>query len=283
MFDLHVHSDASDGTEPPAQVVAAAAAAGLKGMALTDHDTTAGWAEASRAAEEHGLMLIPGAEITARSGPVSVHILSYLHDPDHPGISEMCRTARSGRVERAQRIAANLGEDFDLTWADVLAHVGPDATVGRPHIADALVSAGVVSDRSEAFARLLHKGTKYYVPQASPTPVEAVTAIREAGGVPVIAHAMASTRGATLSAEEIEAMADAGMLGVEVHHRDNTETGKRLLTEIAERRGLIVTGSSDYHGTGKPNRLGENTTAPQMVERILEAGTGAQAVGEASL
>ncbi|GAB3842443.1 PHP domain-containing protein [Nesterenkonia populi] len=283
MFDLHVHSDASDGTEPPAQVVAAAAAAGLKGLALTDHDTTAGWQEASAAAREHGLMLIPGAEVTAQMGPVSVHILSYLHDPGCPGLSEMFRTARSGRLERARQIAANLGEDFDLSWADVLAHVAPEATVGRPHIADALVSVGVVADRTEAFARLLHKGTKYYVPQQSPTPAEAVAQIRDAGGVPVIAHAMASARGATLSTDQLEAMVEAGMLGVEIHHRDNTETGKRLLAELAHRHGLIVTGSSDYHGTGKPNRLGENTTAPQMVERIIEAGTGAQVIGEVSL
>ncbi|WP_022871896.1 PHP domain-containing protein [Nesterenkonia alba] len=279
-YDLHTHSEVSDGTEPPAQVVAAAARAGLRGLALTDHDTTVGWEQARAAAREHGLLFIPGAEITTKtSAGTSVHMLSYLHDPQHPGLAAANSAARSGRVQRAKRIVANLAEDFEISWADVLTHVGPETTVGRPHIADALVTTGVVADRSEAFTHYLHKGSKYYVPQDTMTPVEAITLIRQAGGVPVIAHAMASRRGSTVSLAELEEMVQAGLAGVEVYHRDNTAEGKELLLDLARRRDLIVTGSSDYHGTGKPNRLGENTTDAEMVLRILQQGTGTEALG----
>lgn len=277
-FDLHTHSTVSDGTEPPAHVVAEAARAGLEGLALTDHDTTAGWDAARAAAQEYGVVFIPGMEITSRSGSTSVHMLSYLHDPQHVEMVRLNAATRGARVERAKRICERLAEDFPITWDDVLAHVGEDATIGRPHLADALVSAGVVADRSQAFHKYLHKGTKYYVSQDSPHPTEVVATINDAGGVPVIAHAMAAVRGGTLSLAELEELVDAGLRGVEVWHRDNPPQGRQRLLDLARRHDLIVTGSSDYHGTlGKPNRLGENITDPEQVSRIMSLGTGVEA------
>ncbi|NDK32143.1 PHP domain-containing protein [Nesterenkonia haasae] len=279
-FDLHTHSTVSDGTESPAHVVAEAARAGVTGLALTDHDSSAGWDAARTAAAEHGLGFIPGMEVTSKTSWVSVHMLSYLHDPEHPGMLEINAAARGGRVERAKRICDRLAEDFPITWEVVLEQVQPGTSIGRPHLADALVAVGVVADRSEAFAKYLHRRTKYFVDQDNPHPVEVVQRIRDAGGVPIIAHAMAGARGATLTLAELEELVEAGMCGVEVYHRDNPAEGRQLLLDLAARHDLIVTGSSDYHGTrGKPNLLGENTTEDEQVVRILELGTGCSPSG----
>ncbi len=283
-FDLHTHSNVSDGTQPPAEVVAAAARAGLQGLALTDHDTTAGWPEAVRAAAEHQILLIPGMEITTLTEDrISVHLLSYLHDPAHPGLAAAIRGAREGREARARRMVERLAEDFPITWESVQAQVSEGATVGRPHLADALVAAGVVADRQEAFDRMLHRGSPYYVSQENIHPAEAIRLVREAGGVPVIAHAMAGSRGRTVSADQLEEMVEAGLAGVEVWHRDNPEEGRQLLLELARRHDLLTTGSSDYHGAGKPNLLGENTTDLRTVERLLEQATGSTPAGELRL
>lgn len=277
-FDLHTHSIVSDGTEPPAHVVAEAARAGLTGLALTDHDSVAGWEEARAAAEQHGLAFIPGMEATSKTETANVHMLSYLHDPEDIGMVEINAAARGGRLERAKRICDRLAEDFPITWDIVLEHVGPDASIGRPHLADALVAIGVVESRSAAFDRYLHGRSKYYVSQDNPHPTELIQRIRAAGGVPIIAHAMAGRRGNTLTVAELEELVEAGMLGVEVWHRDNTEEGRQILLDLAARHDLIVTGSSDYHGViGKPNLLGENTTELDQVARILELGSGTPA------
>lgn len=168
-IDLHTHSTASDGTDAPARVVADAAAAGLDVVALTDHDTTAGWADAAESARRHGIALVRGAEISARSGHVSVHLLSYLHDPTHPDLLAETERTREDRVSRARRMVERIGEDYPLTWEDVLSQTEEGTTIGRPHIADALVATGHVSDRSAAFATILHPGTGYYVPHYAPT------------------------------------------------------------------------------------------------------------------
>lgn len=279
-FDLHTHSSVSDGTQPPAEVVAAAAANGLDGLALTDHDTTAGWQEAIQSAAEHQIALIPGMEITARTDNwISVHLLSYLHDPNYAPLAEAVAEVRDGRISRAQQMAELLAEDFPLTWESVLDQVSPGATIGRPHLADALVAAGVVADRNQAFAQYLHPSSKYYVSQYSLEATEAVQLVRAAGGVPVIAHAMASARGRTVSMNQLHQMVDAGLAGVEVRHRDNPENGRWRLTELAQQRQLLVTGSSDYHGAGKPNLLGENTTPRSEVDKLVEQATGSPAYG----
>ncbi|GAB7190336.1 PHP domain-containing protein [Kineococcus sp. NUM-3379] len=270
-IDLHAHSSASDGTQPPADVVASAAAEGLDVVALTDHDTTSGWAEATAAGERLGVRVVPGTEISCRADGVSVHLLSYLHDPAAPALAESMLDGRTSRVHRARLMTERLGPETGITWEDVLAQTSEGATIGRPHIADALVAAGIVPDRQTAFETWLSARGRFFVPHTAPDPVEAVALVRAAGGVPVFAHPMASARGSCVSVAVIEAMAEAGLAGLEVEHRDHADSERRTLRDVARRLGLFTTGSSDYHGTGKPNRLGENTTDPEVLERLLAA------------
>ncbi|NKX53767.1 PHP domain-containing protein [Arthrobacter mobilis] len=277
-IDLHTHSKISDGTEEPADVIRAAADAGLDVVALTDHDTTGGWEQAAAAARRIGIGFVPGMEISCRTVEgISVHVLSYLHDPQYPDLLAEISKARDARLTRAERMVELLAEDFPITWEDVHAHVGHGATVGRPHIADALVAAGVVADRTEAFANILTSHSRYYVTHYAPDPVLAVELVRQAGGVPVFAHPVASARGRVVAEDVFRQMVDAGLAGVEADHRDNPPEGQAWLRRFAIENGLFLTGSSDYHGTGKPNRLGENVTAEEVLYRILDEGSGAEA------
>jgi predicted metal-dependent phosphoesterase TrpH len=271
-IDLHTHSSASDGTETPAQVMAAAARAGLDVVALTDHDSTAGWDEAASAAREVGVVLVRGTEVSARSRGISVHVLSYLQDPNHPALASELERTRSSRELRGRAMVELIGKDYPITWDDVLAQTSSGTVVGRPHIADALVAAGVLPDRSSAFTELLGGRGKYYVAYYSPSGVDAVRAVRAAGGVPVFAHPGAEVRGRIVPDDVFDELADAGLAGLEVDHRDHTPEQRARLRGIAERLGLFVTGSSDYHGAGKPNLLGENLTAPDVLAAIEEQG-----------
>jgi predicted metal-dependent phosphoesterase TrpH len=271
--DLHAHSSVSDGTQRPAELVASAAEAGLGVVALTDHDSTAGWAEASDAALSRGVALIPGMELSTRRGWHSVHLLGYLFDPTDRGILEETERIRLDRMTRAESMVQRIGHDYELGWDDVLAQTRPGATIGRPHIADALVARGHVRDRGEAFATILHWRAGYYQPHYAPEPLEGVRLVRAAGGLPVLAHPAVS-RDRMVPDDYFEQLVDAGLFGLEVHHRDNSEAGKVRLLELADRYGLAVTGSSDYHGTGKLNRLGENTTEPEVVDRLIAEATG---------
>jgi 3',5'-nucleoside bisphosphate phosphatase len=271
-IDLHAHSTASDGTDAPAEVIKAAGAAGLDVVALTDHDTVAGWDEAAPAAVATGITMVPGAEVSCRWQAVTLHLLAYLFDPRDPALlAEMART-RAGRTGRAQTIVGQLAVDFPITWTQVLRHAA-GATVGRPHIADALVESGVVASRDEAFDRLLHSRSPYYVPHPAPAPVEAVRLVRAAGGVSVFAHPGARGRGEVVPDSLIVEMAAAGMAGLEVDHRDHDTATRERLRDLAANLGLLVTGSSDYHGTGKLNRLGENTTSVETFDAIVAAAT----------
>lgn len=274
-IDLHAHSNVSDGTQAPGAVMASAAEAGLDVVALTDHDSTDGWAEAALAAREYGVALVPGMEISCRTTEgISVHLLSYLHDPAHPGLLEEITKAKDARFTRAERMVSLLAEDYPLSWDDVIHHVAPGATLGRPHIADALVAAGVVADRTEAFESILTSRSRYFVQHYAPDPAFAVELVRAAGGVPVFAHPVASARGRIVGERTYREMIDAGLAGLEIYHRDNPEEGRTFLRKLADRHGLLVTGSSDYHGAGKPNLLGENLTSPEVFARIEEQGTG---------
>lgn len=271
-IDLHTHSTASDGMGAPAQVVAEAAAAGLDVVALTDHDTTAGWAEASEAALARGVALVRGTEVSGRSRGISVHLLSYLQDPEHPAlVTELDRT-RDARLHRAQLIVEKLSRDVPITWEDVLEQSRGAVVVGRPHIADALVARGVVPSRDVAFVDLLRADGRYHVPHYAPDAPDAVAAIRAAGGVPVFAHPGADARGRIVPDEVFDQLAEAGLAGIEVFHRDHSPQQRARLAGIAERLGLLMTGSSDYHGSGKANRLGENLTEPHVLAAIEEQG-----------
>ncbi|MDO7881333.1 PHP domain-containing protein [Salinibacterium soli] len=273
-IDLHAHSSVSDGTETPSQLIRAAVAAGLGTIALTDHDSTAGWQEAFAAAEGTGLTVIPGMELSTNYGPASVHMLAYLFDPlDGAIIAETARI-RDGRLHRAERIVERIAVDYDLTWDDVLAEATDESTLGRPHIADALVRKGHVPNRSAAFESILHWRSGYYEKYYAPSPLEGVRMIVAAGGVPVLAHPATHGRYRPMSDDVIGELAEEGLFGLELDHRDNTEEGKRSLRGVAERYGLEITGASDYHGAGKPNRLGENTTSPEVLEKLIARATG---------
>jgi len=273
-IDLHTHSSVSDGTETPSQLIRAAVAAGLGAVALTDHDSTAGWQEAFAAASGTGLTVIPGMELSTRLEWKSVHLLAYLFDPADGGIIAETARIREARIHRAESIVQRLSADYDIEWADVVAQTSEGATVGRPHIADALVAKGHVPNRSAAFASILHPSSGYYQPHYAPDPLTAVTLVRAAGGVPVLAHPGTRGRENVISEERIRALVDAGLFGLEIHHRENTDSGRARLFELAHSYGLVVTGSSDYHGEGKPNRLAENTTEPEVLAQIVAEATG---------
>lgn len=274
--DLHLHSDHSDGTEPPAKVMASAHRHGLRTVALTDHDTTAGWAEAAEAATSLGMTFLPGMELSARHEWRSVHILAYLFDPDDEGLRALTERIRASRLTRARSMADRISRDFDLRWDDIMAHTADGATVGRPHIADALVAKGFVRDRGEAFAGILHPRSDYYIALYAPDPVTAVETVVDAGGVPIVAHP--AGRAGLLPARLTQEMLDAGLAGYELGHRENEEPALARLRQLVERHDLIVTGSSDYHGVGKPNLPGEHTTEDDMVARIIARATGATPV-----
>lgn len=269
-IDLHTHSNASDGTQSPAEVVSSAAESGLDVVALTDHDTTAGWGEAAEAAAEHGIALVRGIEVSCNHAGISVHLLGYLQDPTAPGLLEELERSREDREARAQRIVERLSQDFDLHWDDVLEQIEPGATVGRPHIADAMVAKRIVASRKVAFADYLYEGSPYYLPHYAPNPVTAVRLVGKAGGVAVMAHPFAGARGRVVHDSVIEEMAAAGMAGLEVYHRDHSAAEVQHGLDLAASLDLFVTGSSDYHGEGKPNLLGENTTDPVVLQQIEE-------------
>lgn len=270
--DLHLHSVHSDGTESAAQVMSAAHRHGLRTAALTDHDTTSGWADAAEAAVSLGMTFLPGMELSAKYEWRSVHVLAYLIDPDHAGLRAMTDRIRSSRLDRARTMADRIGRDFDLDWDDILAQTSDGATVGRPHIADALIAKGHVRDRAEAFSDILSPRGDYYIALYAPDPVLAIELVVAAGGVPIIAHP--AGRAGLLPTPLMERMLDAGLAGFELGHRENLEAGIRTLRRISEERDLIVTGSSDYHGLGKPNQPGEHTTTDEMVARIIDRGSG---------
>ncbi len=274
-IDLHTHSVCSDGTQTPGEVMRSAASAGVDVVALTDHDVSAGWAEAADTADELGLTLVPGIEVSCAYRGISVHLLAYLPDPDHPGLTREMDLSRTNRLSRMQQMVDRLAADgYPVTYPDVLAQAGEGATLGRPHLADALVAAGRYPDRQAAFDDVVHAGSPYYVAHYAPSPLLAVELVRRAGGVAVMAHPFAAARGRTVGEDVIAAMVDAGLQGLEVDHRDHDADQRQRAADLCRRHGLIRTGSSDYHGTGKPNRLGENTTSLVALEQILEHGHG---------
>ncbi|MEV4513483.1 PHP domain-containing protein [Dactylosporangium sp. NPDC049525] len=279
-IDLHCHSTASDGTSSPAELVAEAAAAGLDVMGLTDHDTTSGWS-AAIAARPAGLTLVPGAELSCRwhggPWPISLHLLAYLFDPTDIQLSGQLARIRASRETRAERMVHLMRADgIDVTWAEVLEHAG-GGTVGRPHLAQALMRRGLVDTVSEAFLPEW-LGNRYRVGKEDLDVFVALRLIIEAGGVPVFAHPRASSRGPVVPDEVIEEMAFEGLFGVEADHTDHTPAERAHVRAIADRLGLVVTGSSDYHGTNKTVRLGAMTTAPAVYEQIVEAATGSEVI-----
>ncbi|MFJ9725593.1 PHP domain-containing protein [Streptomyces sp. NPDC101209] len=274
-IDLHTHSTASDGTDTPAELVRNAAAAGLDVVALTDHDTTRGHAEAV-AALPAGLTLVTGAELSCRVEGVSLHMLAYLFDPDEPALLAERELVRDDRVPRAQGMVAKLnGLGVPVTWEQVRRIAG-DGSVGRPHVATALVELGVVPTVSDAFTpEWLADGGRAYVEKHETDPFEAIRLVKAAGGVTVFAHPGASKRGRTVPEATIAELAAAGLDGIEVDHMDHDPDTRARLRGLAQELGLLVTGSSDYHGSRKTCVLGEYTTDPEVYGEITRRATGA--------
>ena len=269
MIDLHTHTDCSDGTDSPAQLVNKALAEGFSVLAITDHDTTSGWHAAEQALRPN-LSLALGAEISClTTDGISVHMLGLLFDGTNAEMQEMLENTRDGRIPRALKMIELLNAGgIKISMADVESVKPIGATLGRPHIADALVKNGVVASRDEAFTDLLHNESPYYVAHLAPTPEDAISMIRRAGGVAVIAHAFASLRGKVLSADDFLPLKNAGLNGIGVNHRDHNNEERNALAQIARELDLVITGASDYHGTGKLNSLGENLTDPAQWERL---------------
>ena len=278
VIDLHTHTSYSDGTDTPAQLINKALAAGISIIGLTDHDSISGWQEATNALRT-GISLVPGAEISCQTPDgISVHILGLLFDSNNSELMNTLEKTRENRHGRMEKIIARINEaGIDITMDDVLMQLSDGATLGRPHLADALVKKGIVASRDEAFTQMLHNNSKYYVSHYSPTPEAAIKLIKAAGGVSVIAHPMASHRGRTISLDTFGSIIQAGLDGIEVEHRDHSPDEKSQLIELANESNLVMTGASDYHGNGKLNTLGEYTTRPEQWEK-LESRSNARRV-----
>ncbi|MEU0580522.1 PHP domain-containing protein [Streptomyces griseoincarnatus] len=274
-IDLHTHSTASDGTDTPAELVRKAAAAGLDVVALTDHDTTRGHAEAL-AALPQGLTLVTGAELSCRLDGVSMHLLAYLFDPEEPALLAERELVRDDRVPRAKGMIAKLNDlGVPVTWEQV-ARIAGNGSVGRPHVASALVELGVVDSVSDAFTpEWLADGGRAYVPKHETDPFEAVRLVKNAGGVAVFAHPAAVKRGRTVPDSAIAELARAGLDGIEVDHMDHDPGTRARLRGLAGELELLVTGSSDYHGSRKTCVLGEFSTDPEVYGEITRRATGA--------
>jgi 3',5'-nucleoside bisphosphate phosphatase len=276
-IDLHTHSRASDGTDTPSGLVRAAATAGLDVVAITDHDTAAGWAEASAAAAEVGIELVPGMEISTRHRGRSVHLLGYLPDPTYPPLVEALDQVLEGRESRVPMMIERLrGLGIDVTAEDVRRAARGTAATGRPHVADALVTLGVVADRDEAFATYLGWGKPAHVDRYAVPLVDALRLIAEAGGVAVIAHPWGRGGLGRPDEETLSGLQELGLAGIEVDHQDHDAAARDRLRAIARNLGLVATGASDYHGDGKTHHeLGCNSTAPEEYARLLELARAA--------
>jgi len=273
LIDLHTHSSASDGTDTPPELVAAAASAGIDVLAITDHDTTAGWSEAL-AARPAGLTIVPGTEFScvywsADGRRISLHLLGYLYNPDDAELRAERARMRASRLLRGRQMVENMAADgIPITWPQVQALAG-DGPIGRPHLGRALVDAGVVPDVDTAFRDLLSSRQPYYVRKIDTDVFDAIRLVVAAGGLAVFAHPLARRRGPVVSDEVIAAMAAAGLVGLEVDHPDHDADDRAQAAGLARDLDLIPTGSSDYHGTNKATPLAACTTAPASYERLI--------------
>ncbi|MEN9714193.1 MAG: hypothetical protein RLZZ164_857 [Actinomycetota bacterium] len=288
-IDLHAHSSWSDGADSVTEVFRAARAAGVDVLALTDHDTTKGWEEACSIAAELGMGFVPGIEVTTRARvnvhrPFGVHMLAYLPDPSHPALGEVLGETLEKREVRLRALFDLVAPHYPITWQDVLDQLREGATFGRPALAAALVARGHFEHTNDVFAQLWGDGDdRFYIPNRGVVEtIDAIRLIRQAGGVPVIAHPMARGKGPVEGSPMPRAhfieLIEAGLAGFEVFHRDVPEHARRWLIDLAKEFDLVLTGSSDYHGNRKHNLLGENTTTLEMLERIVAQASGTPAL-----
>jgi 3',5'-nucleoside bisphosphate phosphatase len=273
-IDLHSHSTASDGTDPPAEVMRRARAAGLDVIALTDHDTLAGHDEARRALPP-GLALVPGMELSCRLDGHSVHLLAYHVDPAHAGLAEQLHAITTDRVRRARDMVGKLRElGVDITWEQVAAIAG-DGVVARPHIARAMVAAGAIARPGQAFTpEWIGAGGRAYVSRYALDSEDAVRLVSSAGGVSVLAHPGAPQGGWKIGDEAVARLAAAGLAGLEVAHPDHDDAERIRLAALAATLGLVSSGGSDDHGSLTGHRLGCETIPPGEYERLMSRAAG---------
>jgi 3',5'-nucleoside bisphosphate phosphatase len=278
-IDLHTHSSVSDGTDTPSELVGKARAVGLDVVGLTDHDTFDGLDEAVAQGQRLGIQVVRGMELSCSRRGSSVHVLAYGADSASPGLAAEMGRVRDGRLGRLAGVLAKLAElGVPVSEAEVMAQVGASPSVGRPHIADALIKAGHVRDRQEAFDRFLADGGPAHVHRYTIEVDRGIDLVHEAGGLAVIAHPWGRGREHVLPPSVLEALVrDHGLDGVEVDHQDHDFDTRRQLRTLADSLGLLATGSSDYHGTGKLDHdLGCNTTDPtvfnEMQRRLAHTG-----------
>lgn len=266
MIDLHTHTRRSDGTDTPGELMERAAQAGLSVVGLTDHDTCTGWQEAAEAVPDTGVALVRGMELTCRHAGRTVHLLGYLFNPDHPAIEAHMSRLIAARHERIVAMAEALIDDGLIASSDLDLD---SPALGRPHIADALVRAGQVDDRPQAFATYIHPTSRYHRPLPAPSLAETIATIHRAGGAAVWAHPRAKRHGQH-SFDAIREGLSFGLDGLEIDHRDNSPADRVKLDTLAQAYGVLKTGASDYHGSGKPNELGENCTSEEVLGALTE-------------
>lgn len=283
MIDLHTHTTASDGTDTPFAMLAKAKKAGITTVAMTDHDTVAGWREVrSRRSEiPEGLTIVPGAELSTRTElGMSVHIVALLFDSNDQQLASLLAKVRDDRIPRMEKMVEKLqAGGYQITMQDVESAKPVGATLGRPHLADALVINGVVASRDEAFLELLHNNSPFHVSHWAPNPSEAIKAIAAAGGVSILAHPFAEKRGAVLSFAEVAELAAVGLNGIERNKRDQDEAAHTKIDQLASQYGLIKVGSSDYHGSARANQLGEEDTPALLWEYLASKASGDEVFG----
>jgi predicted metal-dependent phosphoesterase TrpH len=285
MIDLHTHSTASDGTDSPAELVAVAAAAGVRTLAITDHDSTRGWERAAAAVAtlDTGFTLLRGTEFSCvytdpGGRQISLHLLGYLYDPLFAPLRDERARLRASRRGRGEAMVANLSAaGYPITWQQVV-KIADGGAVGRPHIGQALMHAGVVGSVDQAFADLLSSDSVHYVAKQDLPVLGAIDLIRGAGGVPVIAHPWARSRGEVLDEQALSLLVDRGLLGIETEHPDHSPSDRIRLAELAAELGVLCTGSSDYHGTNKRTPIAADTTSAEALERLLAHASGVEPV-----
>ena len=273
-YDLHSHSNRSDGTLAPNEVVKLAAERGLEGIAVTDHDTFAGLDEAGAAATETGIAFVPGIEFSAEYEGASLHILGYWVDPSNEPIREELKRLTDTRFRRGEMMVEKLQElGYDISFERVRRIAGGD-TIARPHVATAMVEAGIVQTEKDAFDRFISDDGIAYVPKHALAPREALDLIRAAGGACVLAHPGMWKGQGSVPDELIEEMAAGGMAGVEVDHPDHDDEQRARYRGVAERLGLVATGASDCHGERYGFRLGCETTDAERVDELRRRAGG---------
>ncbi|HET7697726.1 MAG TPA: PHP domain-containing protein [Vicinamibacterales bacterium] len=270
MIDLHLHTTASDGTSTPSELVSQARSAGLSIFSITDHDTTSGLDAASVPARDAGLQLIAGIEITAVAGGRDVHMLGYFIDPATPRLRDFLLQQREDRLRRVHEIGARLAElGAPVDVGPIAADAARGRSVGRPQIADALIAAGHVGDRDEAFARFLQAGGPAFVPRRGASPEAVIALIHDAGGLASLAHP-----GVTRRDDLLPALAAAGLDALEAVHADHDPASEARYRDLARTLGILVTGGSDFHGADaghRVNALGQVTLPAEDFARLRAA------------